>query len=119
MNIQGKILDENNKPLPAAAVFQSDQVGKLTGRGTTTRIDGTFDLTIKVDRANPGFITFRFLGYRPLTIPATTAYTIIQMEPDSYALPPVDVRPEPVKKKAFLPWLIAGLGLWWLMEDKK
>lgn len=111
MNIQGRVNDPQGQPLPAAAVYESDQVGNLTGRGTTTRIDGTFDLEVKVNRQNPGFFTIRFLGFKPLTLPITGAYHIIELQPVAFDLPPVEIRPEPAKK-SWWPWLgLIGLLL--------
>lgn len=118
MTIQGKITDENGQPLPGAAIFESDQVGNLTGRGTTSRADGTFDLSVKVNSQAPGFYTIRFLGFRPLTLPKTTAYQIVQLSPTSFDLPPVEIKPQPKKENKILGWL-ALFGLLYFFNKKR
>jgi len=118
MTIQGQIQDDNGRPLPGAAIFESDQVGNLTGRGTTSRMDGTFDLSVKVNSQAPGFFTVRFLGFQPITLPKKTAYQIIQLAPASFNLPPVEIKPEPQKNSKLLGWL-ALFGLLYFFNKKR
>lgn len=114
MRLQGKITDEQTgEPLPAAAVYESDQVGKLTGTGTTTRPDGTFDLETK----SP-FFAVRFLGYETLVLPARQTYYIIELAPKAFDLPPVDIKPKPEPAPA-LKWLFLLLGMAYLLKQKR
>jgi hypothetical protein len=113
MNIKGIVNDESGAALFQAAVYESDQVGRLTGKGTATNDKGEFDLTVSPG----GFLSVRYLGYQPITTPKTSTYYIFEMQPGAFDLPPVDVRPEP-KNYNVLVWLGLGLLLS-LLNDKK
>lgn len=105
MEIKGIVNDNNGAPLSSAHVFESNAIGKLTGAGTITRDNGEFSLFVREP-----FISFRYLGYKPLTIPAKSDYFIIELEPESFNLPPVTIKPAP--KPMYFAWLfIAALAL--------
>lgn len=115
MTIRGIISDQTGTPLFAAAVFESDAAGRLTGAGTTTNTDGAFELKTA---NNDGFLSVRYLGFQPVTIPKIGNYHIIEMQPTAFDLPPVDIRPEP--KRNLFGLAIIGLGLLLaLLNDKK
>lgn len=72
--ISGKILDENQRPLPGAVI-----IVKGTTVGTVTDLDGNYSLTLP-NRAS--FITISFIGYLTEELPITSSNMSAILEPD-------------------------------------
>jgi TonB-linked SusC/RagA family outer membrane protein len=77
INIRGKVLDENKKPLPGVSVIIDG-----TTKGTNTNVEGEFSLT--VEEKNAKSISFSFIGYSKISkeITAGTKYYEITMIPE-------------------------------------
>ena len=76
LNVQGKVVDENGKPLAGASI-----VVKGSQHGTTTAEDGAFTL-----QANPGSVLLvSYIGYEPkeVRLGAGTTITIILRASDA------------------------------------
>ena len=85
--VSGKIIDENNQPLPFVTVYI-----KNTSIGTTTNIDGQYNLTL-----SPGNYTlcFKLIGYKLATenVVITTNSTVnIKLHPESFELKEVEIK---------------------------
>ena len=74
INISGIVKDENGEPLPGATILE-----KETNTGTTTNIDGTFQLNCKEDAT----LVISYLGYISKEIQVGNRSTIdVQLDPD-------------------------------------
>jgi hypothetical protein len=115
MTVQGMVVNERNEPMQAVAVYESDQNGRLIGAGTTTDQKGQYRAVF-----NPGFISFRSLGYNIITRDIEPAYQVIQLDLAPFNLPPVNITPgQPVKpKKNFLPLILGLVGVYYLFSRK-
>jgi len=105
--MNGIIRDQiTGKPLQAVAIFESDLKGQQIGtRGTTSDPDGKFIVDFPATN-----VTFRIIGYQPLTITNRTGFVIIDLMPISYDLPGGDI----VASKP-LPWwilLLTAVGIY-------
>lgn len=78
--VAGKVLDENNEPLPGVSVYIQNQAGK----GTATDIDGLFK--IKAKRGDK--LQFTFVGYmkQEFLVTESTVSAIIKMQLDAQTL---------------------------------
>lgn len=90
--MNGLVIDaRDGATLPAVNIFESTQTGEplAGGGGTTTDANGLFDAS----RLKAPFVSFRYIGFRPLTIANRTGNVKIEMIPTAYDLPPVVIRP--------------------------
>jgi TonB-dependent SusC/RagA subfamily outer membrane receptor len=69
--VRGTVVDETGEPVIGATI----QI-QGTGRGTTTDIDGNFQLSAPED----GVLIISFVGYRPQEIPVTASPRIVLVE---------------------------------------
>jgi TonB-linked SusC/RagA family outer membrane protein len=69
--VRGTVVDETGEPVIGATI----QI-KGTGRGTTTDLDGNFQLSAPED----GVLIISFVGYRPQEIPVTASPRIVLVE---------------------------------------
>ncbi|WP_299672112.1 SusC/RagA family TonB-linked outer membrane protein [uncultured Polaribacter sp.] len=90
--ITGKVVDENNEPLPGVTILV-----KKTKKGTSTNLDGTFSIA-----ANPNdVLVFSYLGYKTEEVTLQNQNTInIQMKEDATALDEVVISTGIFKRKA-------------------
>ncbi len=104
--MNGIILDQSTgAPLTAVNVFASSKTGQPVGsKGTTTDQEGRFTIDFDAE-----FITFRYIGFKPITLPNKPGFVIIEMLPTSYDLPPVTIRP-PRRQNWFFLGLLAALA---------
>lgn len=112
----GMVVNEFNEPMQAVAVFESNENGRLIGTGTTTDENGNFRGTFQ----EPGFVTFRFLGYDQVIQDVSSAYQVIQMKPAAFNLPPVNITPgtPAPAKKSFLPLILGLFGVYYFFGRK-
>ncbi|MDE7190227.1 MAG: carboxypeptidase-like regulatory domain-containing protein, partial [Muribaculaceae bacterium] len=83
LNCRGTVVDETGEPLIGVTVSV-----KGTSAATPTDLDGMFDL--KVPKGTKE-LSFTYVGYTPLTLPAQANMGIITMKPDSKMLQDVVV----------------------------
>lgn len=83
LNCRGTVVDETGEPLIGVTVSV-----KGTSAATPTDLDGMFDL--KVPKGTKE-LSFTYVGYTPLTIPAQANMGVITMKPDSKMLQDVVV----------------------------
>ena len=83
LNCRGTVVDETGEPLIGVTVSV-----KGTSAATPTDLDGMFDL--KVPKGTKE-LSFTFVGYTPLTLPAQANMGVITMKPDSKMLQDVVV----------------------------
>ena len=76
--ISGVVVDENDEPLPGAAVYDRDRIQS----GTTTDLDGKFTLKI---RSTCKAVCVAFIGYETATVSPDKA-SKVALEPDSNML---------------------------------
>jgi len=82
--IRGTVIDKDTKePLIGVSVFS-----EATKAGTSTTLDGSFSLTVSSVTGN---LTLNYIGYKSITIPATTDVGTIEMETDAVGLKDVIV----------------------------
>lgn len=82
--VRGVVRDKNdNEPLPSVNVVVQDESGEIDPlHSTSTNLDGEFTLRIPL----PSTVTFRFVGYNPVTkkiTEATTNMTILLSEAEN------------------------------------
>ncbi len=83
LTISGKVVDENNEPLPGASVFI-----KGTARGIETDFDGLYQINVKTNDV----LVFNFLGYKPKEVIVSTTLKInIKLNPTADVLDEVVV----------------------------
>ena len=70
--ITGRVVDENQSPLPGVSVFVEG-----TTNGTITDLDGNF--TLSIDRATVKYVTFSFVGYYKVRQPISEGVTDYQI----------------------------------------
>jgi iron complex outermembrane receptor protein len=75
--VSGKVLDENNQPLPGVNIIE-----KGTTNGTVTDIDGNFILQLS---GKSPLVVFSFIGYENIEMPAAENLSV-QMKPESKGL---------------------------------
>jgi hypothetical protein len=95
VRIYGIITDANTgEPLAGANVYKSNQVGTPVEpiQGTSTNARGEFNGSI--DGAS--FMTIKFIGYEPMTVPISPSFTIYELRPVAYDLPKVTVTPKTI-----------------------
>ena len=83
LNCRGTVVDETGEPLIGVTVSV-----KGTSAATPTDLDGMFDL--KVPKGTKE-LSFTYVGYTPLTLPAQANMGVITMKPDSKMLQDVVV----------------------------
>lgn len=78
ITIKGRVLDENNVPLPGVTVLVEG-----TSTGTTTSTDGTF--SISINKSATGAILFSFMGYgkQRLELVEGKTYYEIALKPET------------------------------------
>jgi hypothetical protein len=76
--IKGKVLDENNEPLPGANIMV-----KGTTIGTTSDFDGNYSITIP---NNSSKIEFSYVGFITQTLPVTNSTLNVFLKQSSQAL---------------------------------
>ncbi len=108
--IRGRVVDaKNNDPLPFANV-----VAQGTEFGTTTDIDGNFELRVTAGLYN---LEVSFIGYRTRLVPeiqasqAAPAQVTIKLEEDAQQLQEVEVVANPFEKDAESPVSVQNLGV--------
>ena len=74
--IKGKIIDENNQPIPYVNILVENE-----NIGTTSDIDGSFSLGIKDEK----MLLFSVLGYEKMKIKSSDA-TLVKMKATTYQL---------------------------------
>ncbi len=82
-NVSGKILDEDNQPLPGANVHV-----KGTTIGTVTDIDGNYSLTLPNGATH---LKVAFIGFKTQELPITSQNINVKLEPDMMSLEEVVV----------------------------
>jgi hypothetical protein len=82
-SVSGKVLDQDNQPLPGANVFVQG-----TTIGTTTDFDGNYSISVP---NNSGNLTFSFVGYVTQTLAINGAIMNVYMQEDAQALEEVVV----------------------------
>ena len=95
VTVSGQVLDSRNEPLIGVSVFVDG-----TSQGTATNLDGRFDIRVKASST----ITFKYIGFRPLSIKASelTANAKVQMTEDATKLDDVVVVGYSTRKKETL-----------------
>ena len=74
--IKGKVIDENNQPIPYVNILVENE-----NIGTTSDLDGSFSLGIKEEK----ILIFSILGYEKLKIKSTQT-ALVKMVPSTYQL---------------------------------
>jgi hypothetical protein len=95
VRIYGIITDANTgEALPGANVYKSNQVGTPIKpiQGTSTNDRGEFYGYL----TNGSFMTIKFIGYEPMTVPISPSFTIYELRPVAYDLPKVTVTPKTI-----------------------
>jgi len=95
VRIYGIITDANTgEALSGANVYKSNQVGTPIEpiQGTSTNARGEFNGSID----GGSFMTIKFLGYEPMTVPISPSFTIYELRPVAYDLPKVTVTPKTI-----------------------
>jgi hypothetical protein len=109
--MNGQIRDQiTGKPIAAVAIYESSQTGQQIGtRGTTSDADGRF-----VTTWNTGFVTFKHISYKPITISNREGFVIIDLLPAAYDLPGGDI--VATKKMPWWVYLLAAAGLYQIVK---
>ncbi len=89
LKVTGKVLDEKGDAIIGATIME-----KGTGNGTTSNVDGDFNISVKPNAS----LSISFVGYRPQVVKATKNLTITLAE-ESTALDEVVVMGYGVQKK--------------------
>jgi hypothetical protein len=95
VRIYGIITDANTgEPLAGANVYKSNQVGTPVEpiQGTSTNDRGEFNGSL----TGGSFMTIKFIGYEPMTVPISPSFTIYELRPVAYDLPKVTVTPKTI-----------------------
>ena len=95
MRVYGLITDANTgEPLVGANVYQSNQVGTplepIQGTSTNDRGEFRFSMT------GGTYMTIKFIGYEPMTVPINPNFTNYELRPVAYNLPKVTVTPKTI-----------------------
>ncbi|QTN38452.1 TonB-dependent receptor [Cryomorphaceae bacterium] len=108
--IRGQVVDaKNNEPLPFANV-----IAQGTQFGTTTDIDGNFELRVDAGLYN---LEISFIGYRTKiepeiqASPASPAQITVKLDEDATQLAEVEVVANPFEKDAESPVSVQNLGV--------
>lgn len=108
--IRGQVVDaKNNEPLPFANV-----IAQGTQFGTTTDIDGNFELRVDAGLYN---LEISFIGYRTKlepeiqASPASPAQITVKLDEDAQQLAEVEVVANPFEKDAESPVSVQNLGV--------
>ncbi len=84
ITVTGKVVDEDGRALGGASVTI-----KATGKGTSTKADGTFAMSGVEEGAT---LLVKFLGYEPLEITAAKSLGVVQLKQSENALDQVVIR---------------------------
>lgn len=89
-NIKGRVVDNNNAPLPGANVLLLSKADSAYLEATTTREDGQFELP---DRSDAGMLMFSYIGYKSLyhNLDGKTDVGTITMQEDEQLLKEVNI----------------------------
>ncbi|MFC4816349.1 carboxypeptidase-like regulatory domain-containing protein [Flavobacterium sp. GCM10023249] len=79
--IKGKVIDENNQPIPYVNILVENE-----NIGTTSDLDGSFALGIKEEKT----LIFSILGYEKLKLKSTQA-TVVKMRSTTYQLGEISI----------------------------
>jgi TonB-linked SusC/RagA family outer membrane protein len=91
-NIKGKVLDENNIPLPSVSIAV-----KGSTIGTLTDLDGNFKIELP---ANKSILLISYIGYKLVELDTnTTSNLVIVLKPDSQSLNEVVITALGIKKE--------------------
>lgn len=103
VTVSGQVLDSRNEPLIGVSVFVDG-----TSQGTATNLDGRFDIRVKASST----ITFKYIGFRPLSIKASelTANAKVQMTEDATKLDDVVVVGYSTRKKETLTGAVTNIN---------
>lgn len=102
--VTGKVIDENEKPLPGVSITI-----KNTTIGTTTNVDGNYSLNIP-DQHSRGNLVFSFLGYLTKEIAINSKYEInTSLLPDQTSLDEVVVVGYGAQKKSTLTGSVSSI----------
>ncbi len=77
IKVKGKIVDENNVPIPGATVKETS-----SSNAAVTNFDGEFELTVGEGKT----LEVAYMGYKTKTLPAVTTFMTIQLEPNTSEL---------------------------------
>ena len=104
MTIKGKVVDENNQPLPGVTV-------RLRGTSVATSTDITGNFKISVPAAG-GILDFNFIGYSPFSLPVNTATNDVKvaMKPTANDLTEVVVVAYSTQKKINLTGAVSTIN---------
>jgi hypothetical protein len=95
VRIYGIITDANTgEPLAGANVYKSNQIGTPLEpiQGTSTNARGEFNGSMD----GGSFMTIKFIGYEPMTVPISPSFTNYELRPVAYDLPKVTVTPKTI-----------------------
>lgn len=97
---------KTGEPLYMVNIFESNQTGQLVRNvGTTTDEQGRFI----APALQSDYVTFRYVGFQPLTIKNRTGFVKIELTPVATNLPQVTIKPK--ANKNWL-WLLVALGIY-------
>lgn len=77
-SVSGRILDQENNPLPGATVMVPE-----TTIGAVTDINGNYSITLP---NNAGYLSFSFIGFKTQNLPITSSVINVKMVEDVVAL---------------------------------
>lgn len=82
-SVSGRVLDQENNPLPGATVMVSE-----TTIGAVTDMNGNYSMTLP---NNAGYLSFSFIGFKTQTLPITSSVINVKMVEDVAGLDEVVV----------------------------
>jgi len=77
IKVKGKIVDENNVPIPGATVRETS-----TSNSAVTNFDGEFEITVSEGKT----LEVSYMGYKTKTLAVQTGFMTVQLEPNTSEL---------------------------------